>query len=137
MILACRLTGSSADPCRAGRHTDTELALRAGITWTVTFGHTGRAGSTDSPATTHEVDTARVLIVLHAILAYLLAHRRAEQITRPVIRLSATTRELASGVLTEDLPITTDDELGLLTAAFNKMRVILIRYFRTVASDTV
>ncbi len=68
-----------------------------------------------------------VLIVLHAILAYLLAHRRAEQITRPVIRLSAATRELASGVLTEDLPITTDDELGLLTAAFNKMRVNLAR----------
>lgn len=68
-----------------------------------------------------------ILIVMMAIIAYAVTHRRAHQITRPVDRLSVATTELAAGTLTEDLPITTDDELGKLTFAFNHMRVNLQR----------
>ncbi len=68
-----------------------------------------------------------LLIVLMAITAYALTNRRAEQITRPIHRLSQATLLLAKGELNENLPITTDDELGRLTVAFNHMRVNLQR----------
>ena len=68
-----------------------------------------------------------LLIGLMAITAYALTNRRAEQITRPVHRLSQATLLLAKGELNENLPITTDDELGRLTVAFNHMRVNLQR----------
>jgi adenylate cyclase len=66
-----------------------------------------------------------VLIVLMAAIAYALASYRAGQITRPISALSHATVELANGRLKRDLPITTDDELGTLTDAFNRMRVRL------------
>jgi len=67
------------------------------------------------------------LIGLMAITAYALTNRRAEQITRPVHRLSQATVLLAKGELSENLPVTTDDELGKLTVVFNHMRVSLQR----------
>lgn len=68
-----------------------------------------------------------ILIGLMAVLAFALTNRRAEQITRPVQRLSRATTALAKGQLSENVPITTDDELGRLTVAFNHMRVNLQR----------
>lgn len=68
-----------------------------------------------------------ILIVLMAGIAFALTNRRAEQITRPVMRLSKATTQLAKGQLSENVPITTDDELGRLTVAFNHMRVNLQR----------
>lgn len=68
-----------------------------------------------------------ILVVMMAIIAYTVTHRRARQITRPVDRLSLATIELAAGTLSEDLPVTTDDELGKLTFAFNHMRANLQR----------
>ena len=68
-----------------------------------------------------------LLIGLMAVTAYALTNRRAEQITRPVLRLSQATLLLAKGELQENLPVTTDDELGKLTVAFNHMRVNLQR----------
>ncbi len=66
-----------------------------------------------------------LLMIIMGFLAYMLADRRATHITQPVVRLSTAARELAAGTLHDDLPITTDDELGNLTAAFNKMRADL------------
>ncbi len=68
---------------------------------------------------------AVVLIMLMAVIAYTLASYRASQITRPIIRLSRATQELATGRLRENLPILTNDEIGTLTGAFNHMRVQL------------
>jgi len=68
-----------------------------------------------------------ILIVMMVLIAYVVTNRRAHQITQPVDRLSVATTELAAGILTEDLPITTDDELGKLTFAFNHMRINLQR----------
>ena len=67
------------------------------------------------------------LIGLMGIMAYALTSRRAEQITRPVHRLAQATSLLARGELNENLPVTTNDELGRLTVAFNHMRVNLQR----------
>jgi adenylate cyclase len=68
---------------------------------------------------------ALVLITLMALIGYALASYRASQITQPIEQLSHATKELAAGRLRRDLPITTDDELGRLTDAFNSMRVRL------------
>ncbi len=68
-----------------------------------------------------------ILIGLMAGIAIALANRRAEQIVRPVQYLSDATTKLAKGLLTENVPVMTDDELGRLTVAFNHMRVCLQR----------
>jgi class 3 adenylate cyclase/CHASE3 domain sensor protein len=65
------------------------------------------------------------LIVAMAIIAGLMSNSRARQITQPLSKLSEATRELVEGRLKGDLPVTTDDELGSLTHAFNQMRAAL------------
>ncbi len=65
------------------------------------------------------------LIAGMAVIAGLLSSSRARQITQPLSNLSEATRELAAGRLRHDLPVTTDDELGSLTQAFNQMRAAL------------
>ncbi len=65
------------------------------------------------------------LILAMAVVAGVMSRYRARQITEPLARLSEATTELSSGRLTHDLPVTTDDELGSLTEAFNHMRVAL------------
>ncbi|MDP2578255.1 MAG: adenylate/guanylate cyclase domain-containing protein [Candidatus Palauibacterales bacterium] len=76
-------------------------------------------------AGTSAMVVASVLILLMAAIAYALASYRSNQITQPIATLSNATQELADGRLRQDLPITTDDELGTLTNAFNQMRVRL------------
>ena len=76
-------------------------------------------------AGTSAMVVASVLILLMGGIAYVLASYRSNQITRPISVLSNATRELALGRLRQDLPITTDDELGDLTGSFNQMRVQL------------
>jgi len=66
-----------------------------------------------------------LLILLMAAIAYALASYRATQITLPITLLSGATEDLASGNLHEDIPVTTDDELAILTDSFNRMRVRL------------
>lgn len=51
------------------------------------------------------------------IIGYLLAGR----LIRPIQRLTSASRELARGELPQDLPVTSQDELGQLTETFNKM----------------
>ncbi len=63
-----------------------------------------------------------ILITLMASLAVLLSRRRADEITGPVHRLSVAASEVASGALRTDVPVTSNDEIGKLTYAFNYMR---------------
>ncbi len=65
------------------------------------------------------------LIAGMAVIAGLMSSFRARQITQPLSNLSEATRELAAGRLRDDLSVTTDDELGSLTHAFNQMRAAL------------
>lgn len=51
------------------------------------------------------------------IIGYLLAGR----LIRPIQRLTTASLELARGELRQDLPVTSQDELGQLTKTFNKM----------------
>ena len=66
------------------------------------------------------------LMIVMAIASVFMSHFRAKQITRPLVRLKEATANLAAGSLNEDLPITTNDELGSLTKSFNQMRVSLL-----------
>ncbi len=68
-----------------------------------------------------------VLMALMAVTAFILTNRRATQITQPVQRLSQASAALAKGHLDDDVPVTTDDELGRLTVVFNHMRASLQR----------
>jgi class 3 adenylate cyclase len=62
-----------------------------------------------------------VLAVLAAILGLLFALFVSSGVTRPVRRLLAGTRAVESGHLGETLVVTSRDEIGSLTAAFNRM----------------
>jgi len=62
------------------------------------------------------------LIGVMMITAGWLSRRSANQIAQPIAALSQATQALAEGRLTVDIPVTGDDELSQLTAAFNRMR---------------
>lgn len=51
------------------------------------------------------------------VIGYLLAGR----LIKPISRLTSASQELARGELQQQLPVTSQDELGLLTETFNKM----------------
>jgi signal transduction histidine kinase/DNA-binding response OmpR family regulator len=68
-----------------------------------------------------------VLIVAMGVIAGYVSKRSAARITHPIAELSYATRELAAGRLTEDIPVTSEDEVGQLTRSFNAMRDSLRR----------
>ena len=68
-----------------------------------------------------------VLIAAMIAVASVLARRSTERIIQPVTALLHATQQLAAGTLTEDIPVRSHDELGLLTASFNTMRTSLHR----------
>ena len=63
-----------------------------------------------------------LLISGMAAAAWLMSKRGTERITRPISTLSRATQELADGHSIQDIPVTSDDEIGQLTASFNRMR---------------
>lgn len=65
------------------------------------------------------------LIATMTLAAWFVSKRGAERITRPLSALALATRKLASGQLTENIPVTGTDELARLTASFNAMRASL------------
>jgi len=67
------------------------------------------------------------LIVVMGVVASYVSRRSAERITQPIAELSHATQELAAGRLTEDIPVTSEDEVGQLTQSFNTMREALRR----------
>jgi signal transduction histidine kinase len=68
-----------------------------------------------------------VLIVAMGVIAGYMSRRSAARITRPIAELSHATQELTAGRLTEDIPVTSEDEVGQLTRSFNVMRDSLLR----------
>ena len=67
------------------------------------------------------------LIAAMAGIAGYMSKRSAARITQPIAELSQATQELAAGRLTKDIPVTSEDEVGQLTQAFNMMRTSLQR----------
>lgn len=65
--------------------------------------------------------------LISAVLAVLLGLTLARSLTRPVLDLTAAARAMASGQLTHQLPVRSRDELGELTATFNRMSADLQR----------
>ena len=61
------------------------------------------------------------LIVVMGVIAGYMSRRSAARITQPIAELSHATQELAAGRLTEDIPVTSEDEVGQLTRSFNVM----------------
>jgi len=75
------------------------------------------------------LEMAGVLFVLMTIVLFaaapVLARRGGRLISEPVLALSSGADALAAGALEHDLPVTSDDEIGGLTRAFNRMRASL------------
>ncbi len=67
------------------------------------------------------------LIVVMGVVAGYVSRRSAARITQPIAELSHAIYELAAGRLTEDIPVTSEDEVGQLTQSFNTMRDALRR----------
>jgi signal transduction histidine kinase len=66
---------------------------------------------------------AAVMVAVAAVLGVLLARL----ITRPVRELTAAAQHIAAGDLTQQVPVRSRDELGVLTAQFNRMSADLAR----------
>jgi adenylate cyclase len=64
---------------------------------------------------------AAVLTVLAAILGLVFSMLVSAGMTRPVRKLLESARAVEAGHLEEKLPVTTEDEIGQLTTAFNSM----------------
>jgi len=63
-----------------------------------------------------------LMIVVAGVVAYYLAKRQQEIISKPIIELTEVTREISiSGDYTTRLPMGSKDEIGALNIAFNKM----------------
>ena len=62
------------------------------------------------------------LLGLMVISAWFLARRGAESTLGPIRTVVEGSRRFAEGDLSEDLPVTSSDELGLLSRSFNSMR---------------
>lgn len=57
--------------------------------------------------------------------AWVVSRRGADRIIEPIKSLSLATQRIAEGKLDEDIPVTSNGELGDLTIAFNKMRAAI------------
>ncbi|MCL9682961.1 adenylate/guanylate cyclase domain-containing protein [Legionella maioricensis] len=66
-----------------------------------------------------------ILIISLLTIAVSLAIFGAMQLVQPISTLSEATKLLAEHQLGEDIPITSEDEMGQLTVSFNKMRASL------------
>lgn len=66
-----------------------------------------------------------ILIITLLIIAVSLAIFGAMQLVQPISILAEATKLLAAHQLGEDIPITSEDEMGQLTTSFNKMRASL------------
>ena len=67
------------------------------------------------------------LMVLMGVVAWKMSIRSSERITEPVTSLVAAIDQLAEGELHQDIPVSSNDELGRLTESFNSMRASIER----------
>ena len=79
-------------------------------------------------AKSHFASVSGLLITIAlAITAIMLAARSARRIATPIAALSEATRQLAAGGGNTQIPVTSRDEIGALTQAFNRMQTALSR----------
>jgi len=64
-------------------------------------------------------------------------YRIGRSILRPILAVTNATRELGDGNLRGPVPVVTQDELGALAVAFNKMAGLLQEYRRSTTSEIV
>ncbi len=77
-----------------------------------------------------------ILITLGALaLAVVLAFLAARVITRPVLTLAKTAKQIAQGDLTQRVTLESSDEIGLLSDTFNSMSAHLERTIRSVVQS--
>ncbi|MEA3397226.1 MAG: ATP-binding protein [Chloroflexota bacterium] len=60
-------------------------------------------------------------ILALALVTTIIASLVVRQVTRPVVRLTGAALEMAEGQLDQHVPVTSRDEIGILTYVFNKM----------------
>jgi two-component system, NtrC family, sensor kinase len=75
------------------------------------------------------VQVVAATVLLTALVVGILSYN----LLRPVRRLAAATRRIASGDLSQEIPVKSNDELGLLTQSFNRM----IRNLREIQSELI
>jgi class 3 adenylate cyclase len=112
---AARRTLGQADVLRAefGRKID---AIRADML-TQVHGSAGTVIRQQNQA----IIISAVVTVIAAVLGFVFAMLVGSGITGPVLRLLEGTREVEAGRLDRPISVTTRDEIGLLSAAFNRM----------------
>jgi adenylate cyclase len=69
----------------------------------------------------HTIAVSAVLTAIACVLGFVFAMLVGSGITRPVLRLLEGTRQVEAGRLDQSISITTRDEIGQLSAAFNRM----------------
>ncbi|MBR0697907.1 adenylate/guanylate cyclase domain-containing protein [Bradyrhizobium lablabi] len=79
------------------------------------------AAATVMSAQQRAIIISAIVTAVAAILGFLFAMMVGTGITRPVMRLLEGTREVEAGRLDGAITITTEDEIGELSAAFNRM----------------
>jgi len=84
-----------------------------------------------NPAETAFLNRVKEIYIVGGIgvtaLALLLAFLLSRTLTRPIRELTAATRAVSAGQLTQKVPIRSRDELGELAASFNRMNAELAR----------
>ncbi|WP_426442098.1 adenylate/guanylate cyclase domain-containing protein [Bradyrhizobium genosp. P] len=81
----------------------------------------GASAKTVMSAQQHAIIISAIVTTIAAVLGFVFAMLVGSGITRPVMRLLEGTREVEAGRLDGAITITTQDEIGQLSAAFNRM----------------
>ena len=81
----------------------------------------GASAATVLAAQQRTIIISAVVTVIAAVLGFVFAMLVGSGITRPVMRLLQGTREVEAGRLDGAITVTTQDEIGELSAAFNRM----------------
>ena len=74
-------------------------------------------------------------MALTVVISILVGWLISRLITRPIRKLTAASRDMASGHLGQRLPIATGDEVGELASAFNEMSARLGEMVETISAD--
>ena len=80
--------------------------------------------------------TYAILTIVGFLIVVAMSIKFSMQITKPIVALEEHANELSNGNLRlEDIPRTTNDEIGKLTDAFNKMRANLSKLIHSMATS--
>ncbi|KWV51442.1 adenylate cyclase [Bradyrhizobium macuxiense] len=85
------------------------------------LGQVGASAKTVMGAQQRAIIVSAVVTAIAAVLGFVFAMLVGSGITRPVMRLLEGTREVEAGRLDGTITVTTQDEIGQLSAAFNRM----------------